>query len=185
MDQHQESVQVHVLVSRLLLRVCEFVYEGVGSVSPLALLCCCADQVGRGDVQEAPSSKNGELRHAYGDIRRSVCTSGISGGGLGADQLVDGVEEVTLFTKNIEKPTLISQQLLHFTSRTSSFCSRPSETNGFLGGGRYQVALKGLVLFQLRILGPRSLAENVAVQQRRLIGADKGSLWWRFRDSRP
>lgn len=45
-DQHQESIQVHVLVSRLLLRVCEFVYEGVGPVSPLALLCCCADQVG-------------------------------------------------------------------------------------------------------------------------------------------
>lgn len=141
-DQHQESVHVHVLVSGLLLRVCEFVYEGVGSVSPLALLCCCADQVGRGEVQEAPSSKNGELRHAYGDIRPSVCTSGISGGGLGAGQLVDSVEEVTLFTKNIEKPRLISQQLLHFPSRTSSFCSRPPETSGFLGGGRYQVASK-------------------------------------------
>lgn len=123
MDQHQESVQVHVLVSRLLLRVCEFVYEGVGSVSPLALLRCCADQVGRGEVQEAPSSKNGELRHAHGDIPRSVFTSGISDDELAADQLVDGLKQVTLATKNIEKPTLMGQQFPHFTSRTSSFCS--------------------------------------------------------------
>lgn len=98
-DQHQESIQVHVLVSRLLLRVCEFVYEGVGSVSPLALLGCCADQVGCGEVQEAPSGKNGELSHADGDICRSVFTSGICDG---ADQLVNGLKEVTLFTKTAE-----------------------------------------------------------------------------------
>lgn len=45
-DQHRESVQVHVVVAVVLLRVGEFVYEGVGFGAPLALLRCRADQVG-------------------------------------------------------------------------------------------------------------------------------------------
>lgn len=46
-DQRRESFQVHVVVSAVRLRVCEFVYEAVGLVSPLALLRRLADHVGR------------------------------------------------------------------------------------------------------------------------------------------
>lgn len=116
MDQHLESIQVHVLVSRLLLRVCEFVYEGVGSGSPLALRGCCADQVGCGEVQEAPSSKDGELRHAYGDICRSVLTSNICDGGWAADQLVNGLKEVALFTKTLRETRSLVNNSSNFTT---------------------------------------------------------------------
>lgn len=167
MDQHQESIQVHVLVSRLLLRVCEFVYEGVGPVSPLALLRRCADQVGGGEVQEAPSGKNGELRHAHGDI----CGSRISDGELAADQLVNGPKEVTLFTENMEKPTLIGQRSPRFTSRTSSFCSRPGSTSGGTKVSSFSRKCGCSATAAYRSSTPRP--------------SDNGSLWWRFRDSRP
>lgn len=47
-DQHRESIQAHVVmvVSVVLLRVCELVYEEVGLGAPLVLLRCRADQVG-------------------------------------------------------------------------------------------------------------------------------------------
>lgn len=91
-DQQGESVQVHVVVSAVLLRVCEFVYEAVGLVSPLAPLRCLADRVGRGEVEQTPGSEKRELRHAHADVCRSVGTSSISDGDLVADQLVKGFE---------------------------------------------------------------------------------------------
>lgn len=85
-DQHRESTQVHVVVSVVLPRVCEFVCEDVGSVSPLAQLRCRADQVGWGEVQQTPGSKNRELWHAHADIFLSIFASKDD---LVADQLVN------------------------------------------------------------------------------------------------
>lgn len=100
-DQHRESIQAHVImvVSVVLLRVCELVYEEVGLGAPLVLLRCRTDQVGGGEVEQTAGSKNRELRHGDADIFLSVSTSSISEGDLVADQLVNGLDQVTLFTK--------------------------------------------------------------------------------------
>lgn len=100
-DQHRESIQAHVVmvVSVVLLRVCELVYEEVGLGAPLVLLRCRADQVGWGEVEQTAGSKNRELRHGDAEIFLSVFTSSISEGDLVADQLVNGLDQVTLFTK--------------------------------------------------------------------------------------
>lgn len=99
-DQHRESIQVHVVVSAVLLCVCEFVYEAVGLLSPPARRGCRTDWVGWWEVQQTPGSKNRELGHVHADVIFCIFTSNICEDDVVADQLVNGLEKVTLFTKD-------------------------------------------------------------------------------------
>lgn len=98
-DQHRQAAQVHALVSVAPVRVCELVYEGAGPLSPQALLHRRADQDGRGEVEQTPGSENRELGQAHGGGPLSGAAPSDPEDRLVAQQLVQGPEEVTLFTR--------------------------------------------------------------------------------------